>query len=197
MTESPRPTPLLIIGLGNPGRGYRRNRHNVGFQILDALAEDLAVRFTRVQANALVTDARLEGVRLILAKPQTYMNNAGQSVSSLARFFKLPPEQILAVHDDLDLPLGALRLRPGGGSGGHRGLGSIVEHLGLAEFPRLRFGIGRPPGAMDPADFVLQDFGPQEEDIVSAGLQRAVACIRTFALDGIQAAMTQFNATPE
>jgi PTH1 family peptidyl-tRNA hydrolase len=197
MTESPRPTPLLIIGLGNPGRGYRRNRHNVGFQILDALAEDLAVRFTRVQANALVTDARLEGARLILAKPQTYMNNAGQSVSSLARFFRLPPEQILAVHDDLDLPLGALRLRPGGGSGGHRGLGSIVEHLGLAEFPRLRFGIGRPPGALDPADFVLQDFGPQEEDIVSAGLQRAIACIRTFALDGIQAAMTQFNATPE
>jgi PTH1 family peptidyl-tRNA hydrolase len=187
----------LIIGLGNPGRGYRRNRHNVGFQILDALAESLGARFTRTQANALVTDARPEGVRLILAKPQTYMNNAGQSVSSLARFFRLPPEQILAVHDDLDLPLGALRLRPGGGSGGHRGLGSIVEHLGLAEFPRLRFGIGRPPGAMDPADFVLQDFSPQEEDIVGGSLLRAVACIRTFALDGIQAAMTQFNATPE
>jgi PTH1 family peptidyl-tRNA hydrolase len=197
MTESPRPTPLLIIGLGNPGRGYRHNRHNVGFQILDALAENLGARFTRAQANALVTDARLEGVRLILAKPQTYMNNAGQSVSSLARFFRLPPEQILAVHDDLDLPLGALRLRPGGGSGGHRGLGSIVEHLGLAEFPRLRFGIGRPPGAMDPADFVLQDFSPQEEDIVGGSLLRAVACIRTFALDGIQASMTQFNATPE
>ena len=197
MTNSPMPSPLLIIGLGNPGRGYRRNRHNVGFQILDALAEDLGVRFTRVQANALVTDARLKGVRLILAKPQTFMNNAGQSASSLARFFKLPPEQILGVHDDLDLPLGALRLRPGGGSGGHRGLGSIVEHLGLAEFPRLRFGIGRPPGAMDPADFVLQDFGPQEEDIVAASVQRAVACIRTFALDGIQTAMTQFNPTPE
>jgi PTH1 family peptidyl-tRNA hydrolase len=197
MTESRRPTPLLIIGLGNPGRGYRHNRHNIGFQILDALAEDLGARFTRVQANALVTDARLEGVRLILAKPQTFMNNAGQSVSSLDRFFKLPPEQILAVHDDLDLPLGALRLRPGGGSGGHRGLGSIVEHLGLAAFPRLRFGIGRPPGTMDPADYVLQDFGPLEQDIVTASLERAVACIRTFALDGIQTAMTQFNATPE
>jgi PTH1 family peptidyl-tRNA hydrolase len=197
MTESPRPTPLLIIGLGNPGRGYRHNRHNIGFQILDALAEDLGARFTRVQANALVTDARLEGVRLILAKPQTFMNNAGQSVSSLDRFFKLPPEQILAVHDDLDLPLGSLRLRPGGGSGGHRGLGSIVEHLGLAAFPRLRFGIGRPPGTMDPADYVLQDFGPLEQDIVTASLERAVACIRTFALDGIQTAMTQFNATPE
>lgn len=197
MTESPRPSPLLIIGLGNPGRGYRGNRHNIGFQILDALAEDLGTRFTRVQANALVTDARLEGVRVILAKPQTYMNNAGRSVSSLARFFKLPPEQILAVHDDLDLPLGALRLRPGGGSGGHRGLGSIVEHLGLAEFPRLRFGVGRPPGAMDPANFVLQDFGPEEADLVTASLLRAVACIRTFALDGIQAAMTRFNAAPE
>lgn len=197
MTEPVRPTSLLIIGLGNPGRGYRRNRHNIGFQILDALAEDLGTRFTRTKANALVTDARLEGVRLILAKPQTYMNNAGQSVSSLARFFRLPPEQILAVHDDLDLPLGALRLRPGGGSGGHHGLGSIVEHLGLAEFPRLRFGIGRPPGTMDPADFVLQDFSVEEEDIVAGSLQRAVACIRTFALVGIQAAMTQFNAAPE
>lgn len=197
MTDSLRPTPLLIIGLGNPGRGYRRNRHNIGFQILDALAESLGARFTRTQANALVTDARLEGIRLILAKPQTYMNNAGQSVGSLARFFRLPAEQILAVHDDLDLPLGALRLRPGGGSGGHRGLGSIVEHLGLAEFPRLRFGIGRPLGAMDPADFVLQDFGPAEGEIVAASLERAVACIRTFALEGIQAAMTRFNAAPE
>ena len=197
MTDSIRPTPLLIIGLGNPGRGYRRNRHNIGFQILDALAESLGARFTRTQANALVTDARLEGVRLILAKPQTYMNNAGQSVGSLARFFRLPAERILAVHDDLDLPLGALRLRPGGGSGGHRGLGSIVEHLGLAEFPRLRFGIGRPPGAMDPADFVLQDFSPADDEIVAASLERAVACIRTFALEGIQAAMTRFNAAPE
>jgi PTH1 family peptidyl-tRNA hydrolase len=197
MTDSRKPTPLLIIGLGNPGRGYRRNRHNIGFQVLDALAEDLGARFTRMQANALVTDARLAGVRLILAKPQTYMNNAGQSVGSLARFFRLPAEQILAVYDDLDLPLGALRLRPGGGSGGHRGLGSIAEHLGLDEFPRLRYGIGRPPGAMDPADYVLQDFGPADEDLVSANVERAVACIRTFAVEGIQAAMTRFNAAPE
>lgn len=196
MTDAPRLSPLLIVGLGNPGRSYRGNRHNVGFLILDALADDLGVRFSRVRADALVTEARLNGVRLILAKPQTYMNNAGRSVGSLARFFKLPPEQILAVHDDLDLPLGMLRLRPGGGSGGHRGLGSILEHLGLAEFPRLRFGIGRPPGAMDPADYVLQDFGADELDLVAEGMQRAVACIRTLALQGIQAAMTQFNAAP-
>ena len=197
MTETARPSPLLIIGLGNPGRGYRRNRHNIGFQVLDALAESLDARFTRMQANALVTDARLEGIRVILAKPQTYMNNAGQSVGSLARFFRLPAEQILAVYDDLDLPLGALRLRPGGGTGGHRGLGSIVEHLGLDDFPRLRFGIGRPPGAMDPADYVLQDFGAADDDLVSSNVERAVACIRNFALEGIQAAMTRFNAASE
>jgi len=194
MTETSRPSPLLIIGLGNPGRGYRRNRHNIGFQVLDALAESVDARFTRMQANALVTDARLEGIRVILAKPQTFMNNAGQSVGSLARFFRLPPEQILAVYDDLDLPLGALRLRPGGGTGGHRGLGSIVDHLGLDDFPRLRFGIGRPPGAMDPADYVLQDFGRGDEELVSSNVVRAVACIRSFALEGIQAAMTRFNA---
>jgi len=197
MTETSRPSPLLIIGLGNPGRGYRRNRHNIGFQVLDALAESVDARFTRMQANALVTDARLEGIRVILAKPQTFMNNAGQSVGSLARFFRLPPEQILAVYDDLDLPLGALRLRPGGGTGGHRGLGSIVDHLGLDDFPRLRFGIGRPPGAMDPADYVLQDFGRADEELVSSNVERAVACIRSFALEGIQAAMTRFNAASE
>ncbi len=154
-------------------------------------------RFTRMQANALVTDARLDGIRVILAKPQTFMNNAGQSVGSLARFFRLPAEQILAVYDDLDLPLGALRLRPGGGTGGHRGLGSIVDHLGLDDFPRLRFGIGRPPGAMDPADYVLQDFGRSDEELVSSNVERAVACIRSFALEGIQAAMTRFNAASE
>ena len=197
MTETSRPSPLLIIGLGNPGRGYRRNRHNIGFQVLDALAESLDARFTRMQANALVTDARLDGIRVILAKPQTFMNNAGQSVGSLSRFFRLPPEQILAVYDDLDLPLGALRLRPGGGTGGHRGLGSIVDHLGLDDFPRLRFGIGRPPGAMDPADYVLQDFGRADEELVSSNVERAVACIRSFALEGIQAAMTRFNAASE
>ncbi len=197
MTETSRPSPLLIIGLGNPGRGYRRNRHNIGFQVLDALAESVDARFTRMQANALVTDARLEGICVILAKPQTFMNNAGQSVGSLARFFRLPPEQILAVYDDLDLPLGALRLRPGGGTGGHRGLGSIVDHLGLDDFPRLRFGIGRPPGAMDPADYVLQDFGRADEELVSSNVERAVACIRSFALEGIQAAMTRFNAASE
>jgi PTH1 family peptidyl-tRNA hydrolase len=197
MTELNRPSPLLIVGLGNPGRQYRANRHNVGFMVVEALAASLGTSFRRMQAKALVTEARLEGVRLILAKPQTYMNNAGQSVGSLARFFRLPAEQILVIYDDLDLPPGALRLRPAGGTGGHRGMGSIVEHLGLEDFPRLRFGIGRPPGAMDPADFVLQDFSRGEQDLAAAAVDRAVECVRTFALEGIQTAMTRFNAAGE
>lgn len=197
MTEFVRLSPLLLIGLGNPGRDYRANRHNVGFHVLDALAASLGTSFRRMQAKALVTEARLEGVRLILAKPQTYMNLAGQSVGSLARFFRLPAEQILVIYDDLDLPPGTLRLRPGGGTGGHRGMGSIVEHLGLDEFPRLRFGIGRPPGAMDPAAFVLQDFSRAEQELVAAAVDRAVECVRAYALEGVQAAMTRFNAAPE
>jgi PTH1 family peptidyl-tRNA hydrolase len=197
VTGFTRLSPLLIVGLGNPGRQYHANRHNVGFRVLDALAASLGTTFRRAQARALVTDARLEDVRLILAKPQTYMNDAGQSVGSLARFFRLPAEQILAIYDDLDLPPGALRLRPAGGTGGHRGMGSIVAHLGLDDFPRLRFGIGRPPGAMDPADFVLQDFAAAERDLVSAAVDRAVDCVRTFALEGVQAAMTRFNTPAE
>jgi PTH1 family peptidyl-tRNA hydrolase len=197
MTEFTRPSPLLVVGLGNPGRQYHANRHNVGFLVVEALAASLGASFRRMQAKALVTEARLEGVRLILAKPQTYMNNAGQSVGSLARFFRLPAEQILVIYDDLDLPPGALRLRPAGGTGGHRGMGSIVEHLGLDDFPRLRFGIGRPPGAMDPADFVLQDFSRAEQDLAAAAVDRAVDCVRAFALEGIQAAMTRFNAATE
>ncbi len=197
MTEFTRPSPLLVVGLGNPGRQYHANRHNVGFLVVEALAASLGASFRRMQAKALVTDARLEGVRLILAKPQTYMNNAGQSVGSLARFFRLPAEQILVIYDDLDLPPGVLRLRPAGGTGGHRGMGSIVEHLGLDDFPRLRFGIGRPPGAMDPADFVLQDFSRAEHDLATAAVDRAVDCVRAFALEGIQAAMTRFNAATE
>jgi len=197
MTENPRLSPLLIVGLGNPGRQYHANRHNVGFRVVEALAASLGTSFRRMQAKALVTEGRLDGVRLILAKPQTYMNNAGLSVGSLARFFRLPAEQILVIYDDLDLPPGVLRLRPAGGTGGHRGMGSIVEHLGLDDFPRLRFGIGRPPGAMDPADFVLQDFSRAEQELAGAAVDRAVECVRAFALEGIQAAMTRFNAPTE
>jgi len=128
-----------------------------------------------------------------LAKPQTYMNSSGQSVAPLARFYKIPLEQLMVVHDDLDLPFGTLRLRPLGGTGGQKGMESIVKLLGTRDFPRLRVGIGRPPGRMDPADYVLHDFDPPQQDLLPEVLDTAVKAIRTFVLEGIEAAMNTYN----
>ncbi len=186
--------PYLVVGLGNPGRAYRENRHNAGFMALDRLAASMGTSFSRSQLDALVTDGRLNSCKVILAKPQTYMNLVGRSVGALTRYYRILLPQLLVVCDDLDLPLGALRLRPGGGTAGHKGMASSLEHLGTPEFPRLRLGIGRPPGRMDPADFVLQDFGADEAPAVDGMLDRAAECIRSMVLDGIQEAMTRFNA---
>ncbi len=185
--------PFLIVGLGNPGRGYRHHRHNVGFMLLDQLAHDLDVRFARRKAKALIADSRLAGRRAILAKPQTFMNLAGQSVAPLVRFFQVPLTQLLVVCDDLDLPRGVLRFRPGGGSAGHRGLRSIFDALGSQDFPRLRIGIGRPPGSMDPADYVLEDFDPDERAVIDAAIARGIEGITLFISQGIEAAMNRCN----
>jgi PTH1 family peptidyl-tRNA hydrolase len=157
----------------------------------------MGITFSRRRSHALVSDGRVEGTKVIVAKPQTFMNLSGQSVGSLVRFYRIPLPQLLVVCDDLDLPLGVIRLRPGGGSAGHKGLRSIFEHLGTQEFPRLRIGIGRPPGRMDPADYVLQDFGEQERALVDTTLERAEACVCLHVRQGIQAAMTQFNTPPD
>jgi PTH1 family peptidyl-tRNA hydrolase len=188
---------FLIVGLGNPGRDYRRHRHNVGFMLADRLATDLGVRFTRRRARALVADTRIEAAKVILAKPQTFMNLAGESVSSLVRFYRPPLDHLLVVCDDLDLPRGILRLRPGGGSAGHKGLQSIFEALESQDFPRLRIGIGRPPGAMEPADYVLQPFAPEEHALMEAALDRAAQSARQFVTEGIQPAMNRFNGPVE
>lgn len=189
--------PLLVVGLGNPGRDYRRHRHNVGFMLVDRVAEDLGLRFTRRRSKAVLAEGRLGDRKVILAKPQTFMNLAGQSVGPMVRFFRVPLENLLVVCDDLDLPRGTLRLRPGGGSAGHRGLRSIFEALGSQDFPRLRVGIGRPPGSMDPADYVLQDFDPEERDLMEATLARGAQGVRAFAEAGIEAAMNQYNGPVE
>lgn len=186
----------LIVGLGNPGRAYKTNRHNIGFMVVDRLASRLNLSFTRMEAKSLFTRGDYAGRRLLLAKPQTYMNLSGQAVRSLARFYKLPLERILIVYDDVDLPFGSLRLRPAGGSGGHKGMQSIIEHLNSQEIPRLRLGIGRPPGRMEAADYVLQDFSRQEVEMLPAILDRAVEAVLTFITQGIAAAMNQFNSTP-
>lgn len=185
---------FIVVGLGNPGREYRENRHNVGFMLLDRLAVKLDARFNRLQAKVLVASAHWEQKTLILAKPQTYMNLSGPAVHSLVRFYKLSREHLLVAYDDLDLPLGTIRLRPDGGSAGHRGMESIIEQLGTDRFPRLRLGIGRPPGRMDAREYVLQDFSPAEMIIVSEMLNRGVEAILMWVLAGLQAAMNRFNA---
>lgn len=184
---------FLFVGLGNPGREYRTNRHNFGFMLIDRIAVRLNARGMRVQSKAIVTSALYGDNKLILAKPQTYMNLSGQAIQGLARFYKLPLENMLVAHDDLDIPYGTIRLRPGGGPGGQKGVASTIERLGTKDFARLRLGIGRPPGRMDPAAYVLQDFSKDEEKILSEILDRAADAALEFVKNGLDAAMNKFN----
>ena len=186
--------PFLIVGLGNPGKEHARNRHNVGFMLLDKLAEDFQIAFSRRKSNAAFAECLLDEKKVYLAKPQTFMNDSGRSVEALVRFFHIPESQLLVVYDELDLPTGNIRIRPAGGSGGHRGMRSIIHELGTQDFPRMRIGIGRPPGKMDPADFVLQDFSPDEKIEFPLVLNRAAECVRLFIQEGIQSAMNNGNA---
>jgi PTH1 family peptidyl-tRNA hydrolase len=184
---------FLIVGLGNPGREYKDNRHNVGFMLIDRLSVRLNARMSRVQAKALVGSVNNEGNKIILAKPQTYMNLSGQSIQGLARFYKLPLENMLVAHDDLDLPFGTIRIRPGGGPGGQKGIASTIERLGTKDFRRLRIGIGRPPGRMDPAAYVLQDFPKADQIMLSEILDYAADAVLAFIAEGLDVAMNKFN----
>ncbi len=185
--------PFLIIGLGNPGRQYQHTRHNVGFMIVNRLAERVGVSFTRLESKALVTKGDFESHRLVLAKPQTFMNLSGQAVGALVNFYKVPLGQILVVYDDADLPLGTLRMRPGGGSAGQKGMASILERLGTQDVPRLRFGIDRPPGRMPASAYVLQDFSKTDLEQLPGLLDRSVDAIQAFVSDGLESAMNQYN----
>ncbi len=188
MTET-----YLIVGLGNPGRQYRETRHNVGFLLLDRLTVKLNVRFSRLQSRALVASANYQERKIILAKPQTFMNLSGHSVQGLIHFYKLPLENLLIAHDDLDLPVGTIRIRPDGRSAGQKGMMSTIERLGTDEFPRLRLGIGRPPGQMQAPDYVLQDFTDAEMTIISETLNHAVNAALMWVTDGLDAAMNKYN----
>jgi PTH1 family peptidyl-tRNA hydrolase len=184
---------FLIIGLGNPGREYRGNRHNIGFMLLDRLSMTLKTRFTRMQSKALVASANWQEHKIILAKPQTFMNLSGQAVQGLIHFYKLPLENLLIAHDDLDLPIGTIRIRPDGSSAGQKGMTSTIERLGTNEFPRLRMGIGRPPGQMQAPDYVLQDFSEDDLTIISETLDRAAEAALTWVKDGLDMAMNKYN----
>jgi PTH1 family peptidyl-tRNA hydrolase len=185
--------PFIIAGLGNPGRKYERNRHNVGFMLLNRLSNKLGESFGKIEAKALVCKTSFQGERIILVKPQSYMNKSGMPVASLVRFYQIPLENLLVTYDDVDLPLGVLRIRPSGGSGGQKGMQSIIERLGTEEFPRLRIGTGRPPGRMDAADYVLQDFSSQETELLDDSLDRGVKAVLAFVSNGLDNAMNAFN----
>jgi peptidyl-tRNA hydrolase, PTH1 family len=185
----------LVVGLGNPGREYRETRHNVGFMLLDRLAVKINARFTRLQSRSLVASAIVADRKIILGKPQTFMNLSGQSVQGLVHFYKLPLTNLLVAHDDLDLPLGTIRIRPDGGSAGQKGMTSVLERLGTDDFPRLRLGIGRPPGQMQAPDYVLQEFSNADLPIVSETLNRAVEAVLLFVAEGLDAAMNKYNGS--
>ena len=185
--------PYIITGLGNPGREYRETRHNIGFMLVDHLAQQLGVSFSRLESKTLVTKGEYQGRWLVLAKPQTYMNLSGSAVGSLVRFYKVPLQNLLVAYDDVDLPLGTIRLRAGGGSAGQKGMGSIIERLGTQDFPRLRLGIGRPPGRMEAAAYVLQPFRKDEVELLPELLERAVAAVLVFVTSGLETAMNQYN----
>ncbi len=184
----------LIVGLGNPGREYRANRHNAGFMLLDRLVERHKwMAFTKRQGKALITTATLGQSALVLAKPQTFMNLSGEAVSPLLRFYDLPLERLLVIVDEIDLPLGTLRLRPDGGSAGHNGMRSIIEQLGTETFPRLRLGVGRPSGVKAAAGYVLKDFRGEDLESMNLTLDKAADTVECFVRDGIITAMNRFN----
>ena len=183
----------LIVGLGNPGLAYRHNRHNVGFMVADALADKLEIPLKRVKFKAQIGNGKLEDIPIIIAKPLTFMNKSGEAVAPLVRYFKVPLERLLVIHDDMDLPLGTLRMRPSGGSAGHNGMLSIFDKLGTNAIPRLRVGIGRPPGRMDPADYVLQDFPKSDEELLKMVIAQACEAAIAFITTGLEKAMNTYN----
>ncbi len=183
----------LIVGLGNPGPDYSANRHNVGFRCVTRLAATHGLAIEKRQKKAKVAIGKIQEKPVVIAQPQTFMNKSGYAVASLINFYRVPLNQTLIIYDDLDLPLGSIRMRPSGGSGGHRGMRSIIGQLSNREFPRLRIGISRPPGRMDPADYVLQDFSSDEEVLLDDALEQAVGAIEAWLCDGIGAAMSRYN----
>lgn len=187
------PRTIMIVGLGNPGREYRETRHNIGFMVVDEFASHHGIKLTRVQNKAITGSGLMEEQKVILVKPQTFMNLSGRAVSALMRYYKVNREDLIVCHDDVDLPFGVIRMRPGGGSAGQKGVASIIELLGTQDFPRLRMGIGRPPGYKDAADYVLQSFSPQEKDELKNFLNKAVDALDCFIGNGLETAMNRFN----
>lgn len=186
----------LVVGLGNPGPGYAANRHNVGQMVVDVLAARIGTPFKRHRANAMIAAGRLGhlGPRVVLAKPLSFMNVSGTPVAALLRFYKVEPDRLIVVHDELDIPFDTIRLKSGGGPGGHNGVKSVAANLGTPDFARVRVGIGRPPGHQDPADYVLKDFSASERKSLPSLIDDAADAVDLIARDGLEAAQQRFHA---
>jgi len=189
----------LIIGLGNPGREYAHNRHNIGFLCLNHFARQHDIRFDRKQGKARTGTGRVDDIEVVLAKPQTFMNRSGQSLSLLLKKFNIALDDLIVIHDDIDLPLGKIRIRRSSSSGGHKGINSIIAELGSQDFIRIRAGIGRPEPAMAEADedkiidYVLSDFTPEERQVVSEVVSRVSEAILCVLTEGVEVAMNRYN----
>lgn len=184
---------ILIAGLGNPGKDYEFTRHNIGFRIADKFIEGFEKKSFYKKFDSLICESSFSDQKLIIIKPQTFMNNSGISIALYYRSFGNQIDSLLVIHDDIDIEFGEIRLKRGGSTGGHKGLESIVESLGNCEFDRLRFGIGRPPGKQDPADYVLEEFKKKEKEDVEIGVQRSVDIIKDYLTEGIEFAMNKYN----
>ncbi len=186
----------IIVGLGNPGPEYAGNRHNVGQMVLALLAERMGARFKSNRTRNDIAEGRLAGQPVTLARPQSYMNLSGGPVVALAGFYKLAPERVVVIHDELDVPFGGVRLKLGGGDNGHNGLRSITQSLGTRDYYRVRFGIGRPPGRMDPATFVLKDFSTPERKELPFALDRAADATESLITKGLAEAQNEYHTDP-
>ena len=184
----------MLVGLGNPGSKYARSRHNTGFRAIDALCERQRCRCDRLRLKALTGFCELGGEKVLLVKPMTYMNLSGQAVRPLADYYKIPPEHILVIFDDVSLPVGRLRVRPDGSAGGHNGIKSLIAELGSQSFPRIKIGVGEKPHPdYDLADWVLSSFSPQEEKALAPTIERALLAAETVIAEGTAQAMNRFN----
>lgn len=184
----------LVVGLGNPGTQYESTRHNMGFLAVDKLAQEENFRFSKLRFKAWTATWEIDGQKVLVMKPQTYMNLSGESVGEAARFYKIPPEHVLVISDDIDLPAGRLRIRPGGSAGGHNGLKNIIQHLGTDRFPRIKVGVGSPrPGEHDMVDWVMGKPMGEDRTAVEDALDRAGDAAKALITDGIDRAMNRFN----
>lgn len=185
---------FLVVGLGNPGPRYAATRHNAGFMVADLLAGRIGAKFKSHRSNVDLIEGRLAGASIVLAKPRSFMNESGGPVVNAARFFKVAPERIIVIHDELDLPFGTLKLKRGGGDGGHNGLKSITSALGSKEYVRVRLGIGRPPGRQDPAEYVLREFGAAERRDLPVDVDRAADAVELVLSDGLEATQLRYHS---